>query len=344
MNSNRSTRATSLRTRPERRIAVAITLATTALFGSVLPSSFHGLGIVVVVFLVALDILLIRATEGLAFTRRRTLDERKSALRDRAYRRGFRLLGLALAVELLIFIASESILSAIATTTQNGSFPSITEVSNVISGRGLTAIVELLVMLPTMMIAWSADASVDGENAQPARRWWPLWLSIPVIAGAWFLLVSAAPEQAAAASNNSVSGGLQGATCTHFSAGRIVGAEFGATVGLRAEVCWNGTDAFVSGDPSIPLPPSAIAAMHLPPGVPPDGVNPAQTDLTACGADNLDDFTTVLGTTCTGTIDAAGTLHYTVRARLSALPGGIGERDVTMSLVVARDGRVLDAP
>lgn len=341
MNENRWMRAASLRTRGGRRIAVAITLAITALLGSVLPASFHGLGIVVVLFLVTLDILLIRSTDGLAFTRRRTLDERESALGDRAYRLGFRVLGLALAVELLIFIATESILAAIA---NYGSFSSITEINNVISGRGLTAIVELLVMLPTLMIAWTAGDGVDGEGRRYGRHWALLWLSIPATAGAWLLLVSAAPEQATAMSNSSISGGLEGATCQHFSAGRIVGGEFGATVGLRAEVCWNGTDAFVSGDPGMPLPRSAIAAMHLPPGVPADGVNPAQTDLTACGADNTDDFATVSAMTCTGTIDAAGTLHYTVRAHLSALPGGIGRRDVTLTLVVTRDGRVLEAP
>jgi hypothetical protein len=337
-------RAARLRTRRGRRIAVAITLAITALLGSLLPSSFYGLGIVVILVLVALDVLLIRATEGLAFTRRRALDERESALRDRAYRRGFRLLGLALAVELLIFIATESILSAIANATQNGSLPSITEVNNVISGRGLTAIVQLLVMLPTLMIAWTAGDRVDREGGRHARHWALLWLSIPAIAGAWLLLVAAAPEQVTAKSNSSISGGLEGATCQHFSAGRIVGAEFGATVGLRAEVCWNGTDAFVSGDPSIPLPESAIAAMHLPPGVPADGGNPAQTDLTACGAGTTDDFATVSATTCSGTIDAAGTLHYSVHARVSPLPGGIGQRDVTLTLVVARDGRVLVSP
>jgi hypothetical protein len=344
VSSNRLTRATRLRTRRVRRIAVAITLAITALLGSVLPSSFHGFGVMVVLFLVTLDILLIRATDGLAFTRRQTLDERESALRDRAYRRGFRLLGLALALELVIFIATESILSAVANATQNGSLPSITEISNVISGRGLTAIVELLVMLPTLMIAWAAGDSVGGEGTQPARHSGLPWVSIPAIAGAWLLLASAAPEQATAAANYSVSGGLQGATCRHFATGRIVGAEFGATVGLRAEVCWNGTDAFVSGDPSIPLPESAIAAMHLPPGVPADGGNPAQTDLTACGADTTDDFATVSATTCSGTIDAAGTLHYSVHARVSPLPGGIGQRDVTLTLVVARDGRVLVSP
>lgn len=344
MNSHALLRAVVLTGRRARRVAVVGTLAITALLGSLVPPSFHGMAILVVLLLVAIDILLIRATGGLAFTRRRTLDEREAALRDRAYRRGFRLLGLALAVELVIFIVSEIALTSVASGAQNGSFPSINELNNAVGGRGLTAILELLVMLPTLMIAWADSDPVDGESAPQQRRASLLWPLIPALAGAWLLVVSAVPEQAVAAANNSISSSLQGATCTHFAAGRMVGAEFGATVGLRAEVCWNGADAFVFGDPSIPLPQSAIVRMQLPPGVAATDVDPAQLDLTACGADNTDDFATVSGTTCTATIDATGSLHYTVHAHVAGLPGGIGQRDVTLTLVVARDGRVLEAP
>ncbi|MGH3421273.1 MAG: hypothetical protein ACRDOD_16995, partial [Streptosporangiaceae bacterium] len=198
--------------------------------------------------------------------------------------------------------------------------------------------------LPTLMIAWAAPDGASGDGAQSPPHTGLAWLCIPALATAWLLVVSAVPAQATGISNNSISSGFQGAACTHFSAGRVVGAEFGATVGLRAEVCWNGTDAFVVGDPSIPLPRSAIAAMDVPPGGAPDQVFPAEADLTACGADTTDDFATVSQTTCTATIDRAGTLHYTVHARVSALPGGIAGRDVTLALVVARDGHVLQAP
>jgi hypothetical protein len=338
-----SLRKTQLASRRARRVAVLVTLLATALLGSSLPPSFHGLGILVVLCLVVLDLLLVRATAGLAFTRRTTLDERESALRDHAYRRGFRLLGVALAVELLIVIATAYLSFALSNLGQNGAFSGSTQLNNVITGRGLTAIIELLVMLPTLMIAW-ADPDHEAPGREPVRRAALLWLSVPALAAAWLLVVSTAPEQATAASTNSSSFGLAGATCAQFSAGRIVGSQFGATVGLRVGVCWNGTTAFVTNDPSIPLPPSALAAMGVPSGTPANFFNPADVSITACGADNLDDFATVSGVTCRSTVDAAGTLDYTVRAHVSALPVGIGQRDVTMTLVVDRNGRVLARP
>jgi hypothetical protein len=333
-------------TRRGRRIAVVLTLAVTAVLGSNLPTSFHGLAIVVVLVLATLDILLVRATGALAFTLRRTLDERETALRDRAYRRGFRLLGAALAVALLLFIASAIVLTATAAPSQNGSTPLGSQINQVISGRWLVAIVELLVMLPTLMIAWVEGNRPEEERGAPQPHLFVLWLSIPALAGAWLLVNAFAPDQGTAPSLNSVDTSFPGASCAHYSGGRVVGAQFGATVSLNVEVCWNGTDAFVLGDPSIPLPQSAIAARQkqVPPGVPVDNVNYPQLDLTSCGADTVDDFAMVSATTCAGTIDTSGTLHYTARARVSVLPGGIDRRDVTLSLVVARDGRVLDQP
>ena len=338
-------RKPQLESRRARRVTVLVILLATALLGSSVPPSFHGFGILVVLCLVVLDLLLVRATGGLAFTRRRTLDERESALRDHAYRRGFRLLGVALAVELLIVIATDYVSFALSTLGQNASFAGSAELNNAITGRGLTAIIELLVMLPTLMIAWSDPDHVEPRGREPGRRRALLWLSVPAVAVAWLLVVSTVPEQATAASTNySIGFGLEGATCTHFSAGRVVGSQFGATVGLRVGVCWNGTTAFVTNDPSIPLPPSALAAMGVPSGTPANFINPADLSITACGADNLDDFATVSAMTCRSTVDAAGTLDYTVRAHVSALPGGIGQRDVIMTVVVDRNGRVLARP
>jgi hypothetical protein len=337
-------RKPQLESRRARRVTVLVILLVTALLGSSLPPSFHGLGIVVVLCLVVLDLLLVRATGGLAFTRRRTLDERESALRDHAYRRGFRLLGVALAVELLIIIATDYLSLALSNLSQNGSFTGSTQLNNVITGRGLTAIIELLVMLPTLMIAWADPDHVEPSGREPGRRARLPWLAVPALAAAWLLAVSTVPEQATAASTNSSSFGMENATCAQFSAGRIVGSQFGATVGLRVGVCWNGTTAFVADDPSIPLPPSTLAAMGVPAGTPSNFINPAELSVTACGADNMDDFATVSGMTCRGVTDAAGTLDYTVRAHVSAWPGGILQRDVTMTVIVDRDGRVLARP
>jgi hypothetical protein len=152
------------------------------------------------------------------------------------------------------------------------------------------------------------------------------------VAAAWLLAVSWAPVQAAGPSRSfGVDLSLQGSTCRHFATGRIVGAGFGATVGMRVEVCWNGREAFVVGDPGVPLPAGIMAPTDDP-------------LLTACGLDDREDFATVSGTTCTARIDDDGTLHYSVRSRVSPLPLPIGAREVRMDLVVTGSGVVLQEP
>jgi hypothetical protein len=163
-------------------------------------------------------------------------------------------------------------------------------------------------------------------------------------------LLTIGPEQAVPASSNVTFVSTQGATCNHFAGGRLIDAEFGATVGMRAEVCWNGHDAWVIGDPRMPLPQSAIDGMlaAMPPearagATDPSLLNPDDPDLSGCGLDNSGDFATVSPTNCTGHIDSAGTLHYSVHAVVSG-PFGVGRHDVTLSLVVDRNGRVLQRP
>jgi hypothetical protein len=344
MSKDRTSAGRLLSSRRARRIVVGIVVAVTALLGSLVPASLHGFAILLVLLLAGLDIALIRATDALAFTHGRTLDERERALRDMAYRRGFRLLGLAFVVEILILIAT-GILAFYISGAAHGLGTSV--VDSGIPGRALVGLLEALIMLPTLVIAWvDPDRVTDDEPAgSPRRRL--AWLALPAVAAAWLVLMIIGPEQAAAASRNTSSFSLEGSSCAPFAGGRIVGAEFGATVGMRVGVCWNGHQAFVIGDPSIPLPPSAIAGIGVPPGTdlgPGDSnVNPAQPQITSCGGDNLDDFATVSATSCTGIIDSAGTLHYTVHARVSA-PFGIGQHVVTLSLVVDRNGHVLERP
>ena len=346
MSDHRHSAAGPLRSRRACRTAVALVVATTALLGSLLPTSYHGFAILAVLLLIGLDVVLIQATAGLAFTRRRALDERERALRDLAYRRGFRLLGLAMVLEVVVLIATDILAFYLGGGALAGL--GLNAVDNGITGRALVALLELLVMMPTMVIAWVDGDRDEDEVLHAARRGWLAWLTLPAVALAWLILVAVGPEQVAAASRNSSLHSLQGASCSHFAGGRIVGAQFGATVGMRVEVCWNGRDAFVVGDPSIPLPQSAIDGIEAP--VPPSeraslptDLNPAQPDITACGSDNLDDFATVSVTRCAGVIDDAGTLHYSVRARVAG-PFGIGQRDVTLTLVVDRNGRVLEQP
>lgn len=307
---------TTLTRRRTRRGLVAAAAVITMLLGSPVPRSLHGLGIIVVLALVAVDLLLIEATRGLAFARRRDLDERQLSQRNFAYRRGFRLLGLATVVLLLL---------AIFLTFPGGSGGQRSQVDNGIPGRALLAFVELILMLPTLVLAWtqadavSADLAGDPSSA-PSRGGYRLrWAALPAVAAVWLAAAMLTPTQAAGAARNfSISVSQENAQCSHFVTGRVVGAGLGATVGMRVEVCWNGKGAFVFSDPS--------------------------PDLTACGADNTDDFAAISAMSCTATVDRSGTLRYAVHARVSPLPLSIAGEDVSMLLVVARNGAVLEQP
>ena len=241
----------------------------------------------------------------LAFARRASMDERERALRDLAYRRGFRLLGLAVLVDVVVLIAS-AFLVAILVPGDSGFGSSA--VNNGVSGRGLLVLAQLVLMTPTMVIAWvSMDVEEDEVSRGGGRGLVRAALALPALAGAWLALALLAPDQVVTASNASAQASVQGATCLYFATGRMTGAEFGATVGMRVDVCWNGHDAFVFGNPRIPLPQSAVDAMeaNIPPAdrLPASDVNSFNVEMpqvSGCGLDNTEDFATVSSTTCTG--------------------------------------------
>jgi hypothetical protein len=327
--------------RRARRVLVLAVLAVGGFLLSGFPGSLHGAGIGFVLVLAALDVGLLRASGGLAFARGRSLDERQTKLRDVAYRRGFRLLGLAMVIGLVVVLAGFYLRLWLMIVTQGrlGSLPG--QVDGGTDGRLVVAFLELLLMMPTFVIAWMepAPAGADPSDAspRPARGRRSLSAAVLVLAaitGLWLIWVALAPVQAAGPARGMVVGGgsWPGATCRHFAAGRMIGAVFGATVGTHAEVCWDGRRAFVIGDPKSP-----------PPG--PPQMNPVgDPGLTVCGADDMDDFAVVSGVTCSARTDRDGTLHYDLRARVSPLPLSIAAREVRMSLVVTRDGRILEQP
>ena len=352
----------SRRVRPQRsqRILVVLTVALSVFMAIDLPLSLHGFGVLPVLVLVALDVVLINSTDGVAFVRSRSLDERQHALRDRAYRLGFRVLGLAF---VLLLVVSILVTALSAYYNQGPTGPVSAQLNSGVSGRTLVAIIELLVIVPTLVIAWmdtppgGEEAAVFRSASYRRRRYWrAAWLALPVVAVIWICVVVATPVQTAVVSANFTQGfEMAGASCRHFVDGRIVGAEFGATVGLRAEVCWNHTDAFVVGDPLFPLPKSALESALAglgPPGaspppvasLAPDELNPTQPSLTECGGDSSGDFAMLSSVQCTASIDALGTLRYTVHAHVSPLPFSLGARDIAMSLVIDRNGRILSEP
>jgi len=332
-----------------RRALVIATAALTTLLASALP--LHGFGILLVAILAGLDILLCRATGALAFRRASGLDERQRRLRDFAYRRGFRWIGLAIVLLYVVWIGSDIAVTVVSATTSQFSIPAVSDVDTGISGRIVLAMAELLLMLPTSVIAWRRDGGggkegVDDERGRNRHQRWMSWLAVPGIIAVWLAAVVWLPSQSAPRGSFSASGGgPSGTTCQDFAGGTMVGSEFGATVGLRADVCWDDTVAYVWGNPGLPLPASATSDYGVPGFTPPASwVNPAQPMLSGCGLDNTGDFAAVSHTTCTEHIDAHGTMHYTVSARVSPLPFGIASREVSIELVVTRAGKVLEQP
>ncbi|MBV8194591.1 MAG: hypothetical protein JOY80_03600 [Candidatus Dormibacteraeota bacterium] len=345
--------STRIQQRGLRRRLVLATLAISAFTAVTVSGSLHGFGIAIVLVLASLDIILIHSTDGLAFARTRSLDERQRALRDRAYRLGFRLFGLAVILLMVLSVVISAL--ALITGQIGGIGPGFTQLDEGVPGHTLVAVAELVLMMPTLVIAWvdpggtDAAATVTVVGSRRRARPYAAWLALPLLTGAWLGAALALPAQRAAAGTGFIlDDSFPGATCRHFVDGAIVGAEFGATVGLRVEVCWNHTDAFVVGDSQIPLPASALhgIAASAPAGVsvPPNFVNPADPSLTLCAADSSGDFAAVASTECTATIDASGTLHYTVYAAIAPLPFSVGARAITLSLVVDRDGRVIAQP
>jgi hypothetical protein len=327
--------AAALGRRTARRNLVLAVLAICAFLASSAPPSLHGTGSVLMIALVAIDVALVAATRGLAFASERSLDERQAALRDLAHRHGFRLMGAALLM--VVFVAVTG--GWLVTLHQSvASSAGLSQVDGGISGRALIAALEVVVMMPTLVIAWwQPDRTPDDPNgatgaAHGRHPLGALALTGSAVVAAWLVAVLAAPVQTAPSGHNfSVGGLVNGADCTHFATGHIVGAPLGATVGMRVEVCWNGRQAFVVGDPTVPLP----AGMNADPNDP---------FLTTCGADNQDDFAVVSTMSCTAATDADGTLRYVVSARVSALPLPVATRDVRLSLVVDRNGTVLQQP
>jgi hypothetical protein len=318
---------------------VTAVAALTALLASALP--LHGFGIVVVVALAGLDILLLQATGWLAFRRGPGLDERQTAVRDLAYRRGFRWIGPAVLLLWLVWFLSYVAVMAGSSVSAGDA------IDGGIAGRVLVVMAELVIMMPTCVVAWREDGGSEAEGVaagwEQEHHWrWAAWLLLPATIAAWLVVVSWVPSQSVPHGSISVSdGGGSNWTCHEFGGGTMVGAEFGATVGLRAYVCWNGADAFVWGDPNLPLPPSHNGDFK--PFTAHD-FDAAQTLETGCGMDNLSDFAAVGPTTCTERIDSDGTMHYTVSARVSPLPFGIAAREVSVVLMVTRTGKVLEQP
>jgi hypothetical protein len=299
------------------------------------PRNLHGTGILLTLLLVGIDVALGVVTGWLAFRPTDDLDERQAALRDHAYRLAFRLVGVGVLLMVVLVFAG-----FFAPNPETSSQPSLPEG---LAARQLVALLELLVIVPTAVIAW-LDPIGDEELAERWRAWrnWTPALAIPAIAAGWLLAVSVLPVQLVTLTQVPDSGfSLSGARCGRYLAAKDVGSVFGGSIRLQAEVCWDGKNAFVFGDPSLqtpmgvvpmPVPADQLAAPLTMPSLP---------DLTNCTTRNADSDFVAVTERCTEQIEANGTMRLIVYGRVSPLPGGRLARDVEIRLVVTPDGRVV---
>jgi len=298
-----------------RRAVVVLTALTWLLMIATFPRSLDGLGMPLTLCLVALDVVLGALTGWLAFARSASLDERQAALRDRAYRVAFRLV---LVGVLLMIVAL--FIGSIADSYNGIQFQP--QPQPVLGARWIVGLLEVLIALPTAVIAWLQPEPVD-ENpitTRGGRRvlpWVPM-LAIPALAALWLLAVGTLPVRASATRDDSRHDfSMANATCGHFSGGQEAGYGFGAQVRLDVEACWDGRHAFAFREDPM-------------------------TDLTRCEVPaGTADFARVTHLSCTERTDASGTMFYTVRAKIESGLTSRVTRDVVMELVVTRDGRVL---
>jgi hypothetical protein len=195
-------------------------------------------------------------------------------------------------------------------------------------GRAILALMELLVILPTAVIAWQQPADVGSQRSP--RDW--LWLgAIPLLALAWLMVVSAGPDQLLTRVGPDGGFSLANASCQHYAAQRRVAFGFGGAIRAGVEVCWNGRQAFVFGNPNL-TPPTA--------NLPVEGGMPYLNDLFSCEPSPIDtDFASV-SEQCAEQIDADGTMRLTVAGLLSPA-GRLAQRQLRIELVVDRNGKVI---
>jgi hypothetical protein len=324
------------RARPWVRGLVILGILIWVVLASTYPRQLQGTGILLTLILVGIDVALGVVSGWLAFRRTDDLDERQAALRDHAYRLAFRLVG----VGVLLMVALVYAGFFAPNPEENPSQPYL---PNGLAARQLIAFLELLIIVPTAVIAWIDPIDAE-EVAERSRRWrtWTPALLIPAIAAGWLLAVAVLPIQSATLTQLPDSGfSLSGATCGHFLAKKDVGSVFGGSIRLRAEVCWDGRNAFVFGDPSLHTP---MGVVPIP--VPADQMvspltMPSLPNLTNCTTRNADTDFVAVTESCTEQVDASGTMRLIVHGRVSPLPGGLLARDVEIRLVVTPDGRVV---
>ena len=261
--------------------------------------------VLLLVLLVLLDVALGRATQRLAAAPDQAVDERQEALRNRAHRLAYWMLAVFVGGTLVADVAAPQ-----SRAWLENSVP---------LGLGLLVFLQLLLVLPAMTLAWLEPDRLAPEDVTPAQdRRAPLALGMLALTIAAPFLLSLGPALIPVRTTSSTSPPRTSAglatgpsQCREFMASAQAGIGVGATIPLHAVACWNGRNAYEAW-----------------------GLNASDCHLDSSF------LATVSTEQCARTTGPGGALRFTYRAlvRPTLLP--FMGREVTVALVLDRDGRV----
>jgi hypothetical protein len=261
--------------------------------------------------LIVLNVSLGTATQRVATAPDTAVDERQEAMRNRAHRIAYAIFALAVGGTVVVAdVASQQTRSWLGST---------------VGGGGLIVFLELLFVLPAMVMAFLEPGyrAVDvreleghrphGRRTRTAMALLGLTVAIPVLLS---LAIAVLPPRTSTTLAATTDGNGSGATaCREFYANSDVGLGVRATLPLHARVCWNGKRAFEDF-----------------------GLNSSDCEQVSSA------LTTATTTQCVRTTSADGTLAFTYRSDVTPNLIPFVHRDVTLRLVIDRNGTVEQFP
>jgi len=264
-----------------------------------------------ILLLIVLNVSLGTATQRVATALDTTVDERQEAMRNRAHR---------IAYAIFAAVVGGTVVVADVASQQTRSW-----LGSTVNGGALFVFLELLFVLPAMVMAFlepgylavdvreQAGHRPHGRRTRTAMALLALTVAIPVVLS---LAIAVLPPSTSTTLAATTDGSGSGTTpCREFYAESHVGLGIQATVPLHARVCWDGKRAFEDF-----------------------GMN--STDC--LGGSSV--LTTATTMQCARTTSADGTLAFTYRTDVASSLIPFVHRDVTLRLVIDRNGTVEQFP
>lgn len=266
------------------------------------------LAIPALVALILCDFALGRATRRLAGAPDDVLDERQAVWRNRAY-----------TIAYVLFAATVAAVLVVGQFASEGSRQWLAD--SMKSGGAFVALIELLAFLPSMVIAWIEPDRIVGADAPRLRTsvaariavaMVVLSLVIPIVLS---LSIAVGPIGTSTTTHLESSVDAASAPCRYFGARKHVGIGFGATIPMSAVACWNGSSAYEEW-----------------------GLNASDCHIYSS------EFASVDTLECRRTSSPDGTLRFSYRVRVQAAVLPFVTRDLTLALVLSKNGKVVQFP